>query len=98
MKRLGIVFCGGCNPQYERGMLANAVLEALGADCDIVYNTTDCERVLYLSGCSSNCAYKYNICDKPSVVVAGLRVDAELSNAGELLATVIKKLDGLDRK
>lgn len=93
MKRLGIIFCGGCNPQYDRGALAANTVSGLDVECEVVYNTTDCDCILYLSGCSSNCAYKYNICDKPSVVVAGLKVDRQTVTAEQMPDLIKAKLN-----
>ncbi len=75
-KNISIRFCGGCNPSIDRGKLAAAVKEFLTArGHNVVYNRLDADLVIFLSGCSANCAWRYGETDRPQIVVAGTAID-----------------------
>ena len=75
-KNISIRFCGGCNPSIDRGKLAAAVKEFLTArGHNVVYNRLDADLVIFLSGCSANCAWRYGETDSPHIVVAGTAID-----------------------
>lgn len=76
-RRVSINFCGGCNPWINRSEIANEVKKRLLAkNIQVVFNRFDVDLVIYLSGCSSNCAHRYSQSLKPCIVVAAATVDA----------------------
>ena len=66
--KVGIKYCGGCNPKYERTDLVTKLKEMSRKDIHFE-NVKDDEKydvLLVVGGCSSNCAeyMKYNYNDK----------------------------------
>lgn len=92
-RRVSITFCGGCNPRIERGRIAAAVAEQLTqAGFVVVYNCIAVDYVVYLSGCSADCARRYCRQQLPHLAVRGLAVEALPVTAAGL---VDKILDGV---
>ncbi|MGH4117654.1 hypothetical protein [Clostridium sp.] len=61
--RIGIKYCGGCNPRYDRADLVSKLKEYIGdghtietAKQEIIYDV-----VVVLSGCTSACANHHNL-------------------------------------
>ena len=55
--RIGVKYCGGCNPGYDRVALARRLQEGLAGKAELV--SADAEGVslvVVLSGCPSACA------------------------------------------
>lgn len=91
--RIGIVFCGGCNPCIDRGRIA-AQLRAdfLLMGYEVQYNSLNVDFIIYLSGCMVNCAVKYNRHDCSSVVVAAATLDAVAVDATRLVTEIVMKV------
>ena len=88
-RRVSINFCGGCNPRINRGNIAGEVKDLLMSyGYRISFNSFDVNLVIYLSGCTSNCAQKYSKSDIPSVVVAALTVDTEICDESMIVAEI----------
>ncbi|MBP2652736.1 MAG: hypothetical protein H6Q73_305 [Firmicutes bacterium] len=84
-RRISISFCGGCNPRIDRKRIAEEVEDYLTPDGYIVvYNSAEVDLIVYLSGCSANCAHRYSGSDTPGVVVAGNTLNAMAVTAEEL--------------
>jgi hypothetical protein len=90
---VGIQFCGGCNPRIERGQIAFELQKAL-ADIgfDVVFNSADADFMVFLSGCLSGCAFKYNPKDPPYVTVAAATVDGGEVSAERIVPEVLMKV------
>jgi hypothetical protein len=74
--RVSIRFCGGCNPRIDRGKIALELQKAFtGMGLDFVFNTSEADFAVFLSGCLSGCALKYNPQDPPYVTVAATTVN-----------------------
>ena len=58
--RLAIKFCGGCNPVFDRGELAQRVREGLGI-LQWVSWEEDPDLVLIINGCPTACAERTEI-------------------------------------
>ena len=70
--------------------MAGEVKELLmSMDYLIAFNSFAVDIVIYLSGCTSNCAQKYSKCDIPSVVVAALTVDTLIVDESRLVAEIV---------
>ncbi len=93
MKRVvGIQFCGGCNPRINRSKIAGELRDALTAlGYDVVWNRTDCDFIVFMSGCTANCAERQS-CGKPSVRVAAATVDFEETSEREMAAKIMMKV------
>ena len=92
-KLVSINFCGGCNPRIDRGKVAGEIKELLmSKDYLISFNSFEVDIVIYLSGCTSNCAQKYSKCDMPSVVVAAFTVDTLIVDESRLVAEIVLRV------
>ena len=90
---VAIQFCGGCNPRIDRGAIARELqteLARLGVN--VVFNSPDADLVVFLSGCLSGCAYKYNPQDPPYVTVAAATVDDAEIPAEMIVTEVLLKI------
>ena len=55
--KIGMKFCGGCNPAYDRIAAANMIRDSLKAMADFVpYEDESADLVLVFMGCASACA------------------------------------------
>ena len=76
-KHLSIIFCGGCNPKINRKNIAEALATQLAKHgCKVSYNQLNADLVVYLSGCSVNCAEQRKVDGVPCLVVAGSSIDS----------------------
>lgn len=68
--KVGIKFCGGCNPRYERGNFAKKISEEFEGKIEFEYAKEDnkYDGLLIISGCTSNCA-DYSRYDKGKGIV-----------------------------
>ena len=55
---IGVKFCGGCNPRYDRGKALNDIKERLKekADFAIAEEGGEYDYLLVIGGCTSCCA------------------------------------------
>lgn len=90
--RIGIQFCGGCNPHIDRGSIAMELRDRLADEgYEIVWNRTDCDFVIFISGCTASCAERQS-CGEPSIRVAAATVDFIDVAEHEMTAKIIKKV------
>jgi len=93
---LSIKFCGGCNPRIDRGRIADQIRNYfLKYGMSVIFNDLEADIILYLSGCTANCAERYTKCDKMSVVIAGTTVNAIEVYERQLSIVVIEKITEL---
>ena len=92
-RRISIIFCGGCNPRIDRGKIARQVQNVLAArDYEVCYNSLDADFIIYISGCTANCALKYNHSNHPSIVVAAATVDVVAMEEESLVNEIVMKV------
>jgi len=92
-RRISINFCGGCNPRIDRGKAARQVQEILIAKgYEVGYNVLDADFVIYLSGCTANCAVKHKAGNLPAMIVAALTIDAAAINKEDLVNEIVMKV------
>jgi len=86
VRRVKVVYCGGCNPHIDRTAVA---AELPADDPDVGPGAT-----VHLSGCPRACASDHLLTsgDPSTVVVAGELVDGVPTPAPELAPTVTRKL------
>ncbi len=57
MRRVGIKYCGGCNPDYDRVALVEELKNRLAGYVEFVpYDADNIDRVLAVEGCQTACA------------------------------------------
>ncbi len=90
-RHVSIVFCGGCNPRIDRGRLAGELARRLAdRGCLISYNRRDADLLIYLSGCTADCARH----DGPTgIAVAAAAVDAVSVPEADIADAVLKKAE-----
>lgn len=95
-RRIGIKFCGGCNPRIDRGQIAQTVKDALAAQgYTVVYNRLDADLIIYLSGCTANCAARCDrAADVPGIIAAGESLDAIATAEDQLVKEILRKVRG----
>jgi hypothetical protein len=74
--RLAVKFCGGCNPEIDRGRIAQGVCEELAGETIRVSGEEEPGFLLIINGCRTACADTPETrSGRPAVVVAGETVD-----------------------
>jgi len=72
LPRVGIKFCGGCNPVIERGLVAQRIRGELEEEARWVSGEEETDFLLIVNGCRTACADKAEVrSGRPVVVVAG---------------------------
>jgi hypothetical protein len=55
--KIGLKYCGGCNPTYDRGLMAEKIRRELNDIADFVtIIDDDVDMVLSIQGCDVSCA------------------------------------------
>lgn len=90
--RVGIKYCGGCNPYIDRDLLTRHLMnkfKQLNFGCEF-FDLKNCEVVLVINGCSVGCV---GIPKNQKVVsVCGTEVDQEPFSEDILLEEIIKRV------
>jgi len=77
LPRVGIKFCGGCNPVVERGLVAQRIRGELEEEACWVSGEEETDFLLIVNGCRTACADTAEVrSGLPVVVVAGESVSA----------------------
>lgn len=77
----------------NRGKVAAGVKELLSSyGCRISFNSSDVDLIIYLSGCTSNCARKYGNRDIGGIVVAPFTVDGLKVDESEMVAEIVRRV------
>jgi len=75
--KIGLKFCGGCNPNYDRGLMAEKIRNALDDKADfinIIDNNVD--MVVSIQGCDVSCADLKPYQDSNTIIINSI-ADAE---------------------
>ena len=96
MKRIGLKYCGGCNPNIERSRFVDELKRKLAGDfsLDVGRSAEKWELGILVCGCPVACA------DRPEtrslalewIVVSGQIVDLESISENELATVVALKI------
>jgi len=90
---ISIRFCGGCNPRVNRRLIADNIKDYLATSGHVVvYNRTDSNFIVCISGCTASCAEHGVNHDEPTVVIAGASVDGLAVDENSLCSIAIKKV------
>ena len=87
MLKVGIKYCGGCNPYYDRVALVESLEKRLGSK--VVFVSPDCkdvDLVLAVEGCSTACA------DLNSFKYKGTRIISHPEDAEDFIQEILKKI------
>ncbi len=88
--KIGIKYCGGCNPVINRKRLVKQVMQQLPDDVSYEYfDFNDCDVVLVVNGCSIACAEVPS--GKDIIMVAGPTIDGWEYPEDKLADKVIEK-------
>lgn len=67
---IGIKYCGGCNPRYDRGKLVSQLKNDIQADLHFVSeNTQNADWFIIVCGCESACAIHNSLVGKLGKIV-----------------------------
>ncbi len=92
--RVSIIFCGGCNPRIDRGLVAGEIAGRLAArGCAIVYNERAADLLVLLSGCTAACVGRDLPPETPAIAVAAATVDAASVPEQDIAAVVVAKAE-----
>ncbi len=93
LKNISITFCGGCNPRIDRGGLAKRVCELINEyGYTVVFNKPDADFIIYISGCSANCAWRYSKAQAAHTIVAGAVIDSFAVTEAELAGKIMSRV------
>ncbi len=77
-----VVYCGGCNPEIDRGAIAREI-EPAGGD-----------KTVLLSGCARACASDHQLVDETAgIIVAGRLVDGVPTAPADIPAAIARRLE-----
>ena len=84
MLKVGIKYCGGCNPGYDRVALADYVQQSLQGRVEFIpMENTDIDLVLAIEGCKTCCA------DLSSFEGKQIQFVSQLEDAGKFLQSIL---------
>ena len=74
MIRIGVKYCGGCNPDYDRVRAVSDLAEELKDVAEFAPASNDvADFILVVQGCRTACANLSSLVGKPLVVVDSLQ-------------------------
>ena len=98
--RIGVRYCGGCNPQIDRSRIVKELgdgLQRMGREVDLTTERDKCvEVVLLVNGCRHACLEAENLkgVHGPRVIsVRGEMVDDECMEEGDMAKVLIQRID-----
>jgi hypothetical protein len=100
--RIGLKFCGGCNPEINRKALAEAIQMRLPRPFRLTTEEGDepWETALLLCGCPTACADRPEIrgAARRWILISGKRVDDEDVSQEKMVERVMTKMEALLRQ
>jgi hypothetical protein len=91
-RHVSIIFCGGCNPAIDRGRLAEELARRFAAlGCRLSYNNRAADLLIFLSGCTADCARAGAPAGIPGIAVAAAAVDAVATPETDIAEVVLAK-------
>ncbi|AFM40674.1 hypothetical protein Desaci_1681 [Desulfosporosinus acidiphilus SJ4] len=58
----------------------------------VIYNSFESDLIIYLSGCSSNCAQKYSSVNSPCIIVTSAGVNAIAVEEDKIVTEIITRI------
>jgi hypothetical protein len=91
-RRIGLKYCGGCNPRHDRVETARLIKERLKDRIEFVsHEDEDIEGILIITGCPAACADRTPFVGRPIWTVTGPE-DAERF-IEEMSETALRKIE-----
>lgn len=98
-RKIGIKFCGGCNPQFDRRKVFEHIIDSLekhfaklslNADIKCAEENTEYDYLILIGGCG-NCCTSYNNSD--AKIVFKIRNEEDAINAIEAIEEATNELE-----
>lgn len=67
--QLAIKYCGGCNPEVERGEIARILGQALGSEISWTLPEEETELLILIQGCATACADRPEVTQKAKALL-----------------------------
>ncbi len=72
--RIGLKYCGGCNPRYDRGQAVASIKKRLeGRIAFVSYENPNTQGILVVTGCATACVDLTPFKGRPLWVVTSLK-------------------------
>lgn len=69
-KKIGVKFCGGCNPLYGRGEAFKKISAKLNSGVEFTrYDAADIDGLLLIAGCSTDCVDRSQLTRLPDWIL-----------------------------
>ncbi len=92
MKKIGIKYCGNCNPHIDSPAIINYLKEHSKGEWKFVsWTDPEYSLLLIMSGCPADCATRPNY-QGPVITVGGLTIDLHPVEEKDLKETLLKKV------
>ncbi|MBZ4653411.1 MAG: hypothetical protein JG781_750 [Peptococcaceae bacterium] len=92
MVKIGIKYCGNCNPHINSSAIINYLKEKTKGDYELVpWNEQDLSLLIIMSGCPADCATRPNY-QGPVITVGGLTIDLHPVEEKDLKETLLRKI------
>ncbi len=90
--KVGIKYCGGCNPNIDRTILTKRLREILEPDTYVFefFDLQNCEVVLVINGCSVGCVEVPK--SKKTIIVYGSEIDGRQYQEEMLPHEIVRRL------
>ena len=93
---IGVKFCGGCNPQIDRGILTQRIEKELPAGWELTSNSAIApwEKAILVCGCPVACGDHPGLKNlaRKWILVSGAMVDLEWVPEEQIPSVVVKKI------
>ncbi len=94
MKKIGIKFCGNCNPDLDLKELISKIVSK--GDWEISYGISeDCDLILCLNGCASSCLEEIQKAEKVIFTGGANFQGKKYNDSDELAANIAKSIKEL---
>ncbi|MBN1383167.1 MAG: hypothetical protein JXA41_15990 [Deltaproteobacteria bacterium] len=71
-RRIGLKYCGGCNPRHDRVQTAALIKKSLKEEMEFVsHEEAEIEGVLIIAGCPTACVDRTPFAGRPVWIVTG---------------------------
>jgi len=93
--KVGLKYCGNCNPRVNGRQIITDLQLILGDTCNFVpWNETDLDLLLIISGCTVDCATRPD-CHAPTIVVAASYINHVLVCKEDFMLTLKGNIDDI---
>ena len=99
MRKIGLKYCGNCNPQINSGAIVNRLMEKTRDKFTFVsWEAKDIDLLLIMSGCATDCATRPDY-PGPIISVGGEHVNLRPCYENELVDRIFEAIEAeLDDK